>query len=117
MELEQAPKHYASEHGGNTALELFKLPPTDTRVLSGRWQSYHPESRIQRGSPIEFNIETTHDYIDLSKCYLKVKLKVTKANGDDRFGCKEMHSGQQFHAQHHQTDVHQAQQYLGHSAK
>ena len=61
MDLEQSPKHYASGHGGNSALELFNLPPTDTSVLSARWQPYHPESRIQRGSPIEFNIETTNN--------------------------------------------------------
>ena len=81
MELEQAPKHYASSHGGNSALELFQIPPTDTSILSARWQPYYPESRIQRGSPIEFNIETTPEYIDLSKCYIKFKLKITKANG------------------------------------
>ena len=83
MELEQRPKHYASTHGGNSALELFQIPPTDTSILSARWQPYYPESRIQRGSPIEFNIETTPDYIDLSKCYMKFKLKITKANGAD----------------------------------
>ena len=83
MELEQAPKHYASYPGGNSALELFQIPPTDTSILSAKWQPYYPESRIQRGSPIEFNIETTPDYIDLSKCYIKFKLKITKANRAD----------------------------------
>ena len=83
MELEEAPKHYASSHGGNSALELFQIPPADTSILSARWKPYYPESRIQRGSPIEFNIETTPDYIDLSKCYMKFKLKIPKANGTD----------------------------------
>ena len=83
MELEQAPKHYPSSHGGNWALELFQDPTTDTSILSARWQSYYPESRIQRNSPIEFNIETTPDYIELSKCYIKFKVKITKANGVD----------------------------------
>ena len=83
MELELAPKHYTSSYGENSALELFQIPPTDTSILSARWQPYYPESRIQRGSPIEFNIETTPDYIDLSKCYMKFKLKITKANGAD----------------------------------
>ena len=83
MELEQVPKHYASSHGRNSALELFQIPPTDTSILRARWQPYYPESRIQRGSPIEFNIETTPNYIDLSKCYMKFKLKIIKANGAD----------------------------------
>ena len=83
MEKEQDPKHNASSPGGNSALELFQIPPTDTSILSARWQPYYPESRIQRGSPIEFNIETTPDSIDLSKCYMKFKLKITKANGAD----------------------------------
>ena len=67
----------------NSALELFQIPPTETSILSARWQPYYPESRTQRGSPIEFNIETTPDYIDLSKCYMKFKLKITNANGTD----------------------------------
>ena len=56
---------------------------TDTSIVSARWQPYYPQSRIQRGSPIEFNIETSPDYIDLSKCYMKFKLKITKAYGAD----------------------------------
>ena len=89
MELEQSPKHYASVRGGNSALEIFTLPPTDTSVLSGRWQSYYPESRIQRGSPIEFNIETSNDYIDLSKCYLKMKVRVMQADGTSALADKK----------------------------
>ena len=81
MQLERVPKHAASSHGGSSALELFRLPPTDTSILSARWQSYYPEARIQRGSLIEFNIETTPDYIDLSKCYMKFILKIVKDNG------------------------------------
>ena len=60
-----------------------QIPPTHTSILSARWQPYYPESRIQRGSPIQVNIETTPDYIDLSKCYMKFKLKITKANRAD----------------------------------
>ena len=81
MQFEQVPKHAASSHGGSSALELFRLPPTDTSIMSARWQSYYPEARIQRGSPIEFNIETTLDYIDLSKCYMTFVFKIVKANG------------------------------------
>ena len=83
MGLEQARKHYASSHGGNSALKLFQIPPIDTSISSARWQPYYSESRIQRGSPIELNIETNPDYIDLSKCDMKFKLKITKANWTD----------------------------------
>ena len=78
-----ASKHKASLAGGNIALELFRLPPTETSVLSGKYQTYYPDVPIQQGNPIEFSIRTNEDYIDLSRCYMTVKLKVTKANGTD----------------------------------
>ena len=105
MQLEQLPKQYASSHGGSSALELFSLPPTDTTVLSNKWQPYYPEASIQRGSPIEFNIETTPDYIDLSNCYMKFTFKVTKANGNNLDAKCQMHSREQCFAHRHKANV------------
>ena len=78
-----APKHFGSAISEeNDALYIFSLPATSTSVNSGKWVEYEPIANVDT-PPIEFIIHPSPDYIDLSKCYLRFRFKVTKANGDD----------------------------------
>ena len=78
-----APKHFGSAISEeNDALDIFSLPATSTSVNSGKWVEYKPIANVDT-RPIEFIIRPSPDYIDLSKCYLRFRFKVTQADGND----------------------------------
>jgi hypothetical protein len=60
-------------------LDLFWTPPVNSSVLNGIWSDYHPSTAISKTGPIEFKIDATPDYLDLSKTVLYVQLSVEKA--------------------------------------
>ena len=63
-------------------LDLFSVPPTQTRVENGSWVEYHPLTTVGDGSPIEYDISGTgEDYIDLGNTMLYVQAKITKQDG------------------------------------
>ncbi|XP_070546920.1 uncharacterized protein [Ptychodera flava] len=63
-------------------LDLFTVPPTQTSVEEGQWEEVHSLTHIMESGPIEFVISGSgEDYIDLSSTLLKIKAKVTKADG------------------------------------
>lgn len=62
-------------------LDLFWTPPTNSSVLNGIWSDYHPLTAISKSGPIEFKIDATPDYLDLSKTVLYLQLTVEKAGG------------------------------------
>lgn len=63
-------------------LDLFTVPPTQTSILSGTWDEYHPISNLLDGSPIEFHVAgTPEEYVDLSQTKLHIKAKITNADG------------------------------------
>ena len=60
-------------------LDLFWTPPTNASVLNGIWSDYHPLTAISKSGPIEFKIDATPDYLDLSRTVLYVNLSIEKA--------------------------------------
>jgi len=55
-------------------LELFSVPSTQTSVETGNWIEYHPQTTVDDGSPIEFDISGNgEDYIDLANTMLYVQ--------------------------------------------
>ncbi len=63
-------------------MDLFTVLPTQTSILSGTWDEYHPISSLLDGSPIEFNVAgTPEEYVDLSQTKLHIKAKITNADG------------------------------------
>lgn len=65
-------------------LELFTVPPTQTSIVSGAWDAYHPISNLLEGSPIEFHVAGTPDeYVDLSQTKLHIKAKITNGDGSN----------------------------------
>ena len=66
----------------SSQLDLFTVLPTQTSILAGTWDEYHPISNLLDGSPIEFNVSGTPDeYIDLSQTKLHIKAKIFNADG------------------------------------
>ena len=74
--------HEKSCHCTTSQLDLFTVPPTQTSVVSGTWDTYHPISNLLEGSPIEFHIAgTPEEYVDLAQTKLHVKAKITNGDG------------------------------------
>jgi hypothetical protein len=76
--------HERSCECASTEIDLFSVPPTQTSVESGKYVEYRPVSTLQNGSPIEFDITSSgDDYIDFANSYLHLKVKITRANGNN----------------------------------
>jgi hypothetical protein len=76
--------HEGSCECASTELDLFSVPPTQTSVESGTYVEYRPVSTLQNGSPIEFDIASSgDDCIDFANSYLHLKVKITRANGNN----------------------------------
>ena len=66
----------------SSQLDLFTVPPTQTSIVSGTWDAYHPISNLLEGSPIEFHIAgTPEEYVDLAQTKLHIKAKITNGDG------------------------------------
>jgi hypothetical protein len=76
--------HEGSCECASTELDLFLVPPTQTSVENGKYVEYRPVSTLTNGSPIEFDISSSgDDYIDFANSYLHVKVKITRASGNN----------------------------------
>ena len=59
-------------------LELFTVPPTNISMEKGIYVEGMPISTLTHGSPIEFNISSSEEYIDVGRTLLYIKAKITK---------------------------------------
>ena len=51
---------------------------------SGRYEDIYPIAKLEDNGPIEFVIDNASDkFLDLNNSFLKVKRKITKANGQN----------------------------------
>lgn len=65
-------------------LDLFTIPATQTSVLAGTWTEFYPVASLNSDTaPLEFNINGSDEYIDLSNTMLQLKVKITKADGSN----------------------------------
>lgn len=76
--------HEQSCHCTSSQLDLFAVPPTQTSMVGGTWNEYHPISNLLDGSPIEFHVAgSSEEYLDLSQTKLHIKAKITNADGSN----------------------------------
>ena len=73
------PLHQGSASAVNDALQLFDLPPTDTSMTAARMLEFTPIS--QGINPMEFVVPGVDAFIDLSRSYFTMKLRLRKQNG------------------------------------
>ena len=76
--------HDSCSEGLDSGLDLWTLPPTQTSVTAGFWETSNPMSSISDDGPLEFVITNgdPETYLDLANTYLYVKAKVCDGNGD-----------------------------------
>ncbi len=68
---------------GKSELELFTVPPTQIAIDSGYWHEVHPKNTLTTSGPYEFHITSDPHWMDLSRNYIHMKLKITKSDGTD----------------------------------
>ena len=73
--------HKGSASAVNDALQLFDLPPTDTSMTAARMLEFTPIS--QGINPMEFVVPGVNAFIDLSRSYFTMKLRLKKQNDTD----------------------------------
>ena len=65
-----------------TELDIFSIPPTQTSMQHGFWNTSYPAPGLTDKGPIEFNFVGDGDYyLDISNTYLYLKVCITKADG------------------------------------
>ena len=70
-----------------SSLDLFQKTDTQTAIVDGSWMEIRPLNSIEERAPIDFHIDgTSEDFIDLADTYLKVKVRITSANGEAGYG-------------------------------
>ena len=57
-------------------LSLFSIPPTQTTIENSNYVQYKPISSLADGSPIEFSIPGTSEYIDLAHTLLSLSVTI-----------------------------------------
>nr|CAD2185671.1 unnamed protein product [Meloidogyne enterolobii] len=62
-----------------SALDFFQIPPTNVTVTSSKVFEILPSNPLT-DTPYHFKIHSSQNYIDLSKCYLFIELRIRKEN-------------------------------------
>ena len=74
-----------------SSLDLFKKSVVQTAIVDGVWIEIRPTNSIEETAPVDFHIDgTSEDFIDLAETYLKVKVRVTSADGNGGYGQNDM---------------------------
>ena len=74
-----APAHPMSAPIANPLLDIFSVPMTDVSVASYRFVPIYPYATGI--NPVEFQIDQQEDYIDLTRSYFEMELKLLKNDG------------------------------------
>lgn len=66
-----------------SSLDLFQKNIVQTAITEGTWQEFRPVNAIEETAPVDFHIDgTSEDFVDLSETYLKIKARITTADGE-----------------------------------
>ena len=65
----------------NPALRVFKVPPTDISIQGYRMVTIQPTTTGI--NPMEFIIQALDDFVDLSRSYFTMELRLKKSTNDD----------------------------------
>ena len=78
-----------SEECSKSELDLFSIPPTQTAIEEGAWDTILPHPNLREGQTIRFDIPGTNShYIDMSQTELHLKVSIlnkTATSETDKF--------------------------------
>ena len=73
------------------SLDLFEKNAVQSAIIDAQWVEIRPVNSIEETAPVDFRIDgTSEDFIDLSETYIKVKIRITNANGNAGYGANDM---------------------------
>ena len=85
------PVHKDSNDCSSSSLDLFLLPHTQSSFQKGKSIDYHPVTSLSDGGPIEFKVSGRgKEFLDLTRSYLYLKVKVSKADGSNLDGASKV---------------------------
>ena len=85
------PVHKDSDDCSSLSLDLFLLPPTQSSFQKGKSIDYHPITSLSDGGPIEFTVPGSEkEFLNLTRSYLYLKAKVSKADGSNLDGASKV---------------------------
>ncbi|CAH3134801.1 unnamed protein product, partial [Porites lobata] len=68
-----------SREGVNPVLNIFKVPRTDISINDCRFSTFSPVGKSI--TPIQFDLPAMQEFVDLSRSYFTMKLKLAKTDG------------------------------------
>ena len=85
------PIHKDSNDCSPSSLYLCLLPPTQWSSQKGKSIDYHPITSLLDGGPVEFKVPGSgKEFLDLTRSYLYLKVKVSKADGTNLDGASKV---------------------------
>ena len=101
--------HLIHEHSSEcflSQLDVFSVPCSQTSIESSGYLEFNPISSLSDGTPVEFFVNGSNDYIDLANTLIHVKVKITKADGTNIDGADNVGpSNLLLHTMFSQVDV------------
>lgn len=79
MSADVKTAHAFSSPGINPVLNIFKVPQTDISINDCRFSTFSPVGKSI--TPIQFDLPSMQEFVDLSRSYFTVKLKLTMSDG------------------------------------
>ena len=86
----------------NPALRMFKVPPTDMSIQGYRMVAIQPTTTGI--NPMEFIIQALDDFVDLSRSYFTMDLRLKKSTNANLVADGKIVACQQFGSFAHQTN-------------
>ena len=73
--------HKESSYCAKSELDLFTVPPTQLCIDRNVTVEYRPTTPLTGNGPIEFQIDGSDDFTDLSQTYLYLKVQIITSDG------------------------------------
>ena len=71
----------ASAPSSKSEIEYFTVPSTQVAVEKGFWVEVNPLNTVTNAGPFEFHLPSSPHFLDLSKNYVHLQLKITRGDG------------------------------------
>ena len=85
------PDHKDSSASSSSSLDLFLLPPTQSRFQKDKSIDYHLITSLSDGGPTEFKVsESGKEFLDHARSYLYLKVKVSQTDGSNLDGASKV---------------------------
>jgi len=72
---------HLSKPVSNPELDLFSVPSSAVSINKSCYREYYPQNPLTAGGPFIFNVLPSPEFIDFSKNYLLIEMRITRDDG------------------------------------